>query len=263
MAPTRALDRLPDAGRFPIFRAVLAQGVGAALAFGIAGTLRPDTPLVTVLAAQGVIAAVLGLKLGLARWWIPLNLLLPPLVPLALGLHLPAWIYGVAFLALVLVQWNSAGERVPLYLTNRKTWTALADLLPERQGFSAVDLGSGIGGTLLFLAARRSDGRFKGIESAPAPFLLSELRRLLSSSCTATFQWGDFWGEDLGGYDFVYCFLSPEPMPKLFEKARAEMKAGSLFVSNSFEVPGHAADRVVEVGDRRGTRLHVWRMGSF
>jgi hypothetical protein len=38
------------------------------------------------------------------------------------------------------------------------------------------------------------------------------------------------------------------------------MRAGSLFISSSFEVPGEAAQRIVSVDDARGTRLHVWTM---
>jgi hypothetical protein len=45
----------------------------------------------------------------------------------------------------------------------------------------------------------------------------------------------------------VYAFLSPAPMPRLWEKICAEMKPGSLFISNSFPVPGQAPDRVIEV----------------
>lgn len=58
----------------------------------------------------------------------------------------------------------------------------------------------------------------------------------------------------------VYCFLSPAPMPARCAKARAEMRPGSLLISNSFEVPGRPAGRVVEVGDRGATRLNVWQM---
>jgi hypothetical protein len=50
-------------------------------------------------------------------------------------------------------------------------------------------------------------------------------------------------------------------MPALWEKARREMRAGSLLVSNTFVVPGVAPDRVIEVDDTRGSRLLVWQMG--
>ena len=49
------------------------------------------------------------------------------------------------------------------------------------------------------------------------------------------------------------------PMPRLYAQARAQMRAGTLLVSNSFAVPGVAAERVVEVADRRATQLHCYR----
>ena len=70
----------------------------------------------------------------------------------------------------------------------------------------------------------------------------------------------NFWNLDLAPFDVVYGFLSPAPMTRLYDKAKAEMKPGSLFISNSFTVPSRAADQIVELDDRRRTRLHIWRM---
>jgi hypothetical protein len=71
---------------------------------------------------------------------------------------------------------------------------------------------------------------------------------------------GDFWHHPLGPYDMVYAFLSPLPMPRLWEKAKAEMRPGSLLVSNSFPVPDVEPQRVIEIADRRGTRLYCYSM---
>jgi hypothetical protein len=49
-------------------------------------------------------------------------------------------------------------------------------------------------------------------------------------------------------------------MPRLWAKATAELRPGALLVSNSFAVPGVAAWRIVDVGDRRRTRLHCYRI---
>lgn len=43
-------------------------------------------------------------------------------------------------------------------------------------------------------------------------------------------------------------------------KARAEMPPGSLLVSSSFPVPDAKSERVIEVADRRGTRLYTYRL---
>jgi hypothetical protein len=71
-------------------------------------------------------------------------------------------------------------------------------------------------------------------------------------------RWGDFWKTNLAEFDVVYAFLSPVPMPALWEKACLEMRKGSVLVSNSFVIPNVKAKRVIEVGDRRKTRLYVY-----
>jgi len=147
-----------------------------------------------------------------------------------------------------------------LYLTNTRTKAALATLLPKEANFRFADLGCGLGGPVLSLSRVRPDGYFTGFETAPALFLMAWLRRRLSGGANIEIIFSDFWSQNLGEFDVVYCFLSPVPMPALFEKARLQMKPGSLLVSNSFEVPGTPADDILEVDDARNTKLHLWRM---
>ncbi|MBL6934802.1 MAG: class I SAM-dependent methyltransferase [Alphaproteobacteria bacterium] len=258
--------------RPPLLRALMAQLISAVLVLAIAWSLEAGgavasihTPLTVKLLAQGVLAALIGRRFGLSPWWFPLHMVFPWAVAATLYLPVPSWVYLGVFLVLLMVFWNSAVGRVPLYLSNRKTWAALAELLPEKQDLVLADLGSGLGGTLLFLARRRPQGRFHGIESAPLPYLLSRLWLLAlrifgSGSGNVKLSYGDFWDHDLSDYDVVYSFLSPAPMRGLYEKARGEMRPGSLFISNSFTVPQIDPDQVVSVADRRDTRLYIWRM---
>lgn len=253
------------ATRFPpLARALAAQAVAGAIAFASALAFESSVdlraPLFAILAAQGAIAAVLGIPLGLKRWWIPIQAALPPAAALLLALALPGWVYLLAFVALVLVYWNAARGRVPLYLSNRATKEALVALLPAKRGVHFLDIGSGLGGPIAALALARKDGAFVGLESAPLPFALSWLRLAFLGPPNARVRLADFWRHDLAGHDIVYAFLSPVPMTALYDKARAEMDPGALLISNSFEVPGHAPDRIIEVDDARRTRLLVWQM---
>jgi hypothetical protein len=65
---------------------------------------------------------------------------------------------------------------------------------------------------------------------------------------------------DLGAFDVVYAFLSPVPMAQLWEKARQEMKPGSLFVSHTFEVPGKEPQQRIPLPGRKDACLLLWRM---
>lgn len=263
--------------RMPLLRALAAQIAAGAVVFGAAFGLAAGTglrpPLMALLALQGIGAAFLGVRFGLAKWWIPIQLVLPPALAAAWLWKVPEWIFLALFVLLVLVFWNSARGGVPLYLSNPRTRAALAELLPEQQEagrtggptgtqieFKFADLGCGLGGPVLDLARRRPEGQFTGIESAPLPFVLAWLRLRFAGLANVTLMFGDYRSHGLGEYDVVYAFLSPVPMPDLFDKAKHEMKSGALLISNTFDVPGHQADETVDVADRRQTRLYLWRM---
>ncbi len=243
----------------PLILLVLAQGA-ALLLHKLIAPLLPE-PLYSQLLIQGALAAIVGHLLQLPRWWLPINLLLPLAVAFTLTLHLPPWVYLIAFFLLWLLQWNSNSEQVPLYLSNHKTWQALEFLLPNHD-IRFIDLGSGLGGTLFHLAAHHPHGDFVGIESAPLPYAIARLRLAFSGLKNVELRYGNFWKVDLAPYNVIYAFLSPVPMKKLFDKANREMKKGSLFISNSFTVPGHPAERIHQVDDRRKTELHCWNTGE-
>ncbi|WP_454457275.1 class I SAM-dependent methyltransferase [Thauera phenylacetica] len=240
----------------PALKALLAQlaGFAAAIALARSGALGGLWPLVS---AQAVVAATVAAGLRSARWWLPIHLGFLPLAVLAqgAGIH-PGWYLG-GFVTLVLVYWTSFRTQVPLYLSNAATAAAVAKLLPDGPA-RMLDIGAGTGALLRPLAQARPDCRFTGVELAPATWAIGRL--LLRGHANVEWQRGDLFAPDWSGYDLVYAFLSPVPMPAVWAKAIAEMRPGSLLVSNSFEVPGHEADAVIEVGDRRGTRLFLYRM---
>ena len=208
--------------RSPVLGALAIQAV----VFGVLYLLRPfaeqamgmPVPLLWVMLAQGVLAGIVSRGFRFSLPWVVGQVIAPPLLVFALALDLPGWVFPVILLLLVLVFWNVAGNRVPLYLTNRRTSDALLKLLPRGKPVHFVDLGSGLGGTLHYLAKAAPDSRFTGLETAPLP------------------------------------------LARLYDKARAEMKPGSLFISNSFAVPDQKPHRVVTVKDGRRTKLLIWKM---
>jgi hypothetical protein len=241
------------------FKAAAAQACALLLASALGlAAVRVDLaqPFWRLLAVQSVLAVALTRLFGLPHWWLPIQGLFFPGVVGLLSLHVPSSFYLAGLVALWLVFRSNPKERVPLFLSNQPTWQALASLLAERPGSRFMDLGAGLGGVVAFLAQVRPDGTFVGVESAPLPCLLAWLRLLLLPN--ATIRWGDLWRESLADYDVVYAFLSPAPMPKLWAKARAEMRPGSLLISNSFEIPGVLPHRVLTLEDGRRTRLLLW-----
>jgi hypothetical protein len=210
---------------------------------------------------QGLLAASLGRWLGLSRTWWWLNLIFVPALLVVSGAALPSWVFLAGFLLLALLNWNSVGERVPLYLSGPRCRRQLAELLARQApAFRFVDLGCGPAGTLLRLARQFPRAQFVGVETAPLPFAIAWLRCLGQSNCRIRYE--NLWRTDLSEFDVVYCFLSPAPMAALWDKAGRQMAAGSWLISNSFEVPGVAAEETIELHDWRRSRLLLWRMGG-
>ena len=282
--PKTAAETLrPTASRLPVWlSALLSQCVGAVAGFAAyLASIQDGEPRVEIIEAAmiaGAVAAFLGHKVfRMPIWWLAINALFLPGVWIAQSGAWPAWIYGGLFVVTLLVFWNVIRDRVPLYLSNETTSIAVATLMEELKPEalepfvrdmgnqpSAVgrfcDLGSGTGGFAYRVAVACPRWQVVGYESAPILWLMSLLRASFAPRRLLTFQRRDIWSQNLDTFDVVYVFLSPEPMTRLFGKVRAEMKPGSVFISNSFGVPGEQADEIRELNDRRETRLLIWRL---
>lgn len=250
-------------GMAPGLKPLLVQAAAALLWLMLGAPLleRAGMPLPPLLHALcvGGLAAGLGWVWQLPRWWLPINFLFVPGLVAMHGLALaPHW-YLAAFALLLLVYWSVARTRVPLYLSSRQAWQAVAERLPPCA--RVADLGSGLGGLLRFLAQQRPDGCYVGMEVAPLPFLLSWLRMRLGS-WNYEVRWGSLWRADLQPFDVVYAYLSPVPMADLWHKIRREMRPGTLFISNTFQVPGVEPDEVVQLDDLHRSRLYLYRLGA-
>lgn len=248
----------------PVLLALACQLLAFALFFfgliPLQSSLGFTLDLIPKLFLQGVLAAFFTLLLRQSYWWVIIQLGFPLALFLALQMDSPIWVYPLVLLVLAMIFWNVVFNQVPLYLSNNKTAQKLATLLPKTKPARFVDLGSGLANTLRDLAIARPTAHFYGFETAPGPFLLSKLITTLKGQGNVHLQFKNIWKVPLGEYDVVYCFLSPVPMLRLYEKAKAEMKSGSLFISNSFTVPGVKPDRTVTVGDSRKTKLLIWKM---
>jgi SAM-dependent methyltransferase len=207
----------------------------------------------------GALAATLSAACRQRIWWLPLHFAFIPALWGAQQIDAPAEIYLVAFLLLVLFYWSSFRTQVPLYLSGRAAWHAVAGLLPADREFRFIDLGSGLGGLPLYLAANFPRGHFYGTEIAPAPWLISRVRAAVARS-RVRFLRRDYRTLDLGEFDVVFAFLSPAAMPGLWQQAQAQMRPGSLFVSLAFAVESHPAQRVIAAAEGSQNALHVWQM---
>jgi hypothetical protein len=233
--------------RLPAVQALLAQA--AALVPGAALAVACDTfghglTLLQACAMQGAIAMAITWKIGLAPWWRIIQLLFPVALLAALGLGLPPLLFLAVFIVLLGWYWSTFRTQVPYFPSNPAVWQAVEQLLPRRPGVRVIDVGSGLGGFTLHLARVRPDADCAGIELAPLPYLYSMLRAR-STGSRARFIRGDYEKIHFGDYDLVFAYLSPAVMSGLFDKARREMKVGSLLVSYEFNIPGFKPDKTI------------------
>jgi hypothetical protein len=251
------LEKIP-----PSITALLLQ-FAAMLSLLTANIIRPhDSPLLFALLC-GLLAAIFSFFAGLAKWWLIIQLLFAPAVVLMLEAELPPSLFLGAFLILLLIYWSTYRTQVPLYLSSQKVWQALEQLLPTAKtgtGFTFIDLGSGLGGVLTHLASVRPDGQYTGVEAAPLPFFWSWLRIKLGRYPNCHVQWSSMWDSDLSQYDVVFAYLSPVPMEKLWHKAKAEMRPGTLFISSTFPVPDQTHHETLQVNDLHHSTLFIWHM---
>jgi len=233
----------------PPIRQLALQGAAAILVlslawpyFGLQGEAMPWLETSLAIGGSALLFATLSRQ---PWWWRAIHAGFMPLVWFTHTLAIdPGWFLLAAILLLLIYRGALTGQ-VPLYLSNKQTVQALADLLAERGECRFLDLGAGVGSTTVPLADTLPESHFTGYENAPLTWLVG---RILSvGRPNIAWRWDDLWEARLGDYDVVYAFLSPAPMPRLWEKIQAEMKPGSLFISNSFPIPGAVPNRVIEV----------------
>jgi SAM-dependent methyltransferase len=211
---------------------------------------------VHVAVLQGVFAAVLSARLGMARWWWPIQFAFPVGLLLAQGLALPPVVFLAGFLFLLLLFWSTFRTQVPYYPSGRAVRRAVAQLLPPGGSPRMIDIGCGFGGLVLELARTRPDARVEGIELAPLPWLACRVRAAVTGS-RAHFIRGDYECIDFGQCDLVFAYLSPAAMSALWRKARQEMRPGSVLASYEFVIAERAPDRVMEPTGT-GRKLYIW-----
>jgi SAM-dependent methyltransferase len=242
----------------PVIVKALGCHVMAGLALLVVSVVLPyeNIPLYTWVVGEGVLAALSASLLGLPSWWLLFNFVLGPMAFWGQRLDIASGWYLGAFLLLGSLFWTTFRTRVPLYLSDRSALEAVARRVPDHA--CVLDLGCGFGGLLVRLAVDRPDCRFDGCEIAPLPALIARIRA--RGVQNAHLGRGDFWRTDFSQYDVVYAFLSPVPMPSLWDKARQEMRPGSILISNTFHIPGVKPDEVIAIHGRSDSALYVWRM---
>lgn len=248
--------------RTPAFQALTIQCAAFLLEISLLTAIRHLTDLQPSLAAaallQGTLAAVISRWRRLAIWWLPIQLLFPGALMTMHALDLPPSLFLAAFIFMVALYWTTFRTQVPFFPSSPAAWDAVAGLLPKDRPIHFIDIGSGLGGLVLSLAERRPDSEFTGVELAPLPWLTSVLRARIRRS-SGRFIRGDYQDLDFAAYDVVFAYLSPAAMPALWDKAKAEMRPGTLLLSYEFSISG-VKSHIIMMPIAGGPTLFGWHM---
>lgn len=208
----------------------------------------PDEWALGIACALGIVFSMAG-----ATWWrrlmiglgFPLSLLLTGTA------SLPAWVWLLPLLVLLLIYPINAWRDAPLFPTPSGALKELPALVPLTQDASILDAGCGLGDGLKALRDAYPDARLSGIEwSWP-------LRALCALRCPwARVRQGDIWLADWSAYAMVYLFQRPESMPRAVAKARAELKPGACLVSLEFEARELTAYARLQAPDGRAVWIY-------
>lgn len=209
---------------------------------------------------QGAWAALFAWWRQLDVWWAGIMFVFPFAFLLVFSLHLPPWLFLSGFLFFLVLFWASFRTQVPYFPSNVEVWQEVLKHVPANGlsgAPSVADVGSGFGGLLFYLHQHAPHARYCGIELAPLPWLVSYLRARLRG-LPVEFLWKDYETLDFAAFDLIFAYLSPAAMPSIWEKARAEMRPGSLLLSYEFVIPGQEPDFKIQL-ERRRLCLYGWR----
>ena len=209
----------------------------------------------------GVVAYVAALTLRLPPSWRLCNALLPLAATVSLSVELPAWVFLLALIGIVALYAPALWTRVPYYPTHRAAYALILAELPTDRPFVFLDIGCGFGDLLFFLQSRRPQGTFVGYEIGVLPWFWGTLRARLTRRRSISIQFQNMWRASLTDYDYVYTFLSPAAMERIWAKVTDEMRPSSVFITNSFPVPA-PADETVAIKDPRDSTLYIHRIGQ-
>ncbi len=209
--------------------------------------------------SQAILSLLITRWLQMAWWWCVIQPLFPIAVALMLLLPLPPSLYLLLFLASLAFYWSTYRTQVPYYPSTKNVWLAVDKLLPTDRPISFIDIGSGLGGLVLYLAKRFEGSSFLGVEIAPLPWLLSYVRAVISTAGQnrqCQFLRCNYEAMNFSEFDAVFAYLSPAAMNALWTKAKKEMRPGSMLMSYEFPVIGVEADLSICIENRKS--LYVW-----
>lgn len=241
-----------------MIRLLVITAVNTLAVLAVSGPICQSLPAAAFwpIAVIVLLSSISPIILRMRPTWQLINSVVPVTVYLSATANLStvAPLFLIALIVLALIHLPTLWTGVPFYPTSKAMYAAVNSELPKDSVFRFGDLGSGYGTMLFELAKKHPNAKFVGYEISLWPYLFSRIKALRYHNVQIIFR--SFWEITLNEFDFVYSFLAPAPMPRLWDKAKKEMRSGSVFMTNTFKVEAKP-DRTVAVSDERNCVLYI------
>ncbi len=171
------------------------------------------------------------------------------------------WFFTViiaAFTLLALLMFYTWKNGISPMPTSVKVKKALDTVLPDMDRKVVVDVGSGWGHLIFFLASKYQTCSVIGYENSPVPYLVSFL---INQKKNLKIYKADFYDAPLDSADMVFCYLFPKAMKKLKKKFEKELQSGAYVISHTFAIHGWEPEVVLDVDDFYRSKIYLYRKG--
>lgn len=239
-----------------LFTLIMSQATGflAGVAIGYFVNSTIYFPFI-VLTLHSAISILTAYFLKCTRPWIILNGIIPIGIFLSTTLPLSYTALLLITLFVILLYIPTLYSGVPFYPTSNDAYGEILKLIPNDKELTFIDLGSGFGSLLKYLSSHRPQAKFIGVEISPMAWAISKIRFYRNKNISIFLK--DMWDLDLEKYDFVYAFLAPGPMPRLWQKVKKEMRPKTVFITNTFDV-GIVPTHRIKLQDTKQSELLVF-----
>ena len=152
---------------------------------------------------------------------------------LAIILILILLVFTILILTSMMRAYFSAAPWCP---TKKNDWDRVIKIAGIKTGDIVYDFGSGTGCVASYVA-KKTGANVTGIELSYPFYLFSKVRNSLVGAKNVKILNKDFFQQNIGDADYVFCFLTPRAMKKLGEKFKSELSVGSKVISYVFKIP--------------------------
>lgn len=153
------------------------------------------------------------------------------------------------FICVITVITTLVTAKVPYVPSKKSLVKKIFSTLKPAKNKNFLDLGCG-DGRVLYYAEKHYHLTAIGYEISLLPYLIAKLGKLLGRYKSQVLM-KNFFHENLAEADYVFCYLFPETVTKLYDKLKKECKSGTILVSNTFKVKDLIPDNIIQTEDKK------------